>query len=243
MKKSIYLIKNYINDKVYVGQSINPHRRFIQHLYNGTAEWDNYPIHLAIKKYGKMNFYYEILEENIENYNEREKYWISYYNSITPNGYNILPGPTTEAVFYGEKHPNSCISDNTANIIVEQLQFTNLTQRKIAELNGCSERVVNSINAGTSRRRSDIEYPIRDKFCHFSKQTLNEIKYLLKESDSSLQSIADFYGVTKGAIAQINKGNSHRRSNEMYPLRNGVGKKKTKKQIEKILIGGIDNVN
>ena len=70
MVKSIYVIKNTINDKVYVGQAINPHRRFVQHLCNGNRSLDNLPIHLAIKKYGKQNFYYEILEENIENYKE-----------------------------------------------------------------------------------------------------------------------------------------------------------------------------
>lgn len=29
MVKSIYIIKNTVNNKVYVGQAINPHRRFI----------------------------------------------------------------------------------------------------------------------------------------------------------------------------------------------------------------------
>ena len=58
MVKSIYIIKNIINNKVYIGQSVNPHRRFIQHLSNGTQLLDNYPIHLAIHKYGKTNFYY-----------------------------------------------------------------------------------------------------------------------------------------------------------------------------------------
>lgn len=71
MIKSIYIIKNKINDKVYVGQSKNPHRRFIQHLCNGNCLLDSLPIHLAINKYGKENFYYEILEKDIENYNEK----------------------------------------------------------------------------------------------------------------------------------------------------------------------------
>lgn len=45
-------------------------------------------INSAIKKYGKENFSFEILEY-AENYNEREKFWIKYYNSKVPNGYNI----------------------------------------------------------------------------------------------------------------------------------------------------------
>jgi len=46
----------------------------------------------AIRKYGENNFYIELLETTtIDNLNEREKYWISYYNSYK-NGYNSTLG-------------------------------------------------------------------------------------------------------------------------------------------------------
>lgn len=35
---------------------------------------DNLPIHLTIAKYKKESFSFSIIEENIENYNEREQY-------------------------------------------------------------------------------------------------------------------------------------------------------------------------
>lgn len=71
MKKDIYIITNDINDKVYVGQSINPEDRFKSHC---KKNYDNSLIDAAIQKYGKEHFQMQILEKDLENYNEREKY-------------------------------------------------------------------------------------------------------------------------------------------------------------------------
>lgn len=46
-----------------------------------------------MKKYGKDSFYVEEIEE-VENFelDEKEKFYIKKFNSVTPNGYNILDG-------------------------------------------------------------------------------------------------------------------------------------------------------
>ena len=77
MMKSIYKITNLINNKVYIGQSVHPERRWHEHIW-GNNKYKSY-IHSAIKKYGVENFLFEIIESNIENYNEREIYWINFY--------------------------------------------------------------------------------------------------------------------------------------------------------------------
>lgn len=218
--KSIYVIKNNVNNKVYVGQAKNPHRRFIQHLSDGTCQVDNLPIHSAIYKYGKENFYYEILESNIENYNELEKYWIKKLNSQAPNGYNILEGGEENPVMKGTSNPNSQIDENIASNIIKDLTYSNLSQRKIALKYGCTERIINSINAGGTWHNENIKYPIRKGFCHFSTKVLEEIRFLLINTNFSLSSIATTYSFTKGTIAQINRGNSHYDCNIKYPLRN-----------------------
>lgn len=49
-------------------------------------------IHRAINKYGKTNFTIEVIEEiESTNLNDREKYWIEYYDSYN-NGYNSTKG-------------------------------------------------------------------------------------------------------------------------------------------------------
>lgn len=46
-----------------------------------------------MRKYGVHCFYVDTLEEcDINDLNDREKYWISKYNSHTPNGYNVREG-------------------------------------------------------------------------------------------------------------------------------------------------------
>lgn len=236
MFKSIYIIKNNINNKVYIGQAINPHRRFIQHLCNGNKLLDRYPIHLAISKYGKENFYYEILEKDIENYDEREKYWIQYYDSISPNGYNILPGGEKNPILYGKDNPKNTLTEYQIQNIIEELLYTNNSQRKIAQDNNTTERIINSITSGEAHRQNNLKYPLRIKGCHFSRKTLYEILWLLQNTKAFLQSIADFYNLTKGTIAQINSGKIHNNSLLKYPLREENGISLTCKQIGQFLL-------
>jgi hypothetical protein len=49
---------------------------------------------MAIRKYGWDNFDADIIDnaENIEELNQKEIYWIKYYKSISPNGYNLEIG-------------------------------------------------------------------------------------------------------------------------------------------------------
>lgn len=95
MNGSIYLIKNSINNKVYIGQTIQPvEKRFHQHL-RLSATNSKQAIHKAMKGIGKNNFSFEILETNLKTYdelNEKEEFYIRKYNSIAPNGYNLCPG-------------------------------------------------------------------------------------------------------------------------------------------------------
>lgn len=95
MKKgTIYIIKNKVNKKVYIGQTtININERFKQHMKNSTINSKNQKFYRAIKKYGKENFYIEALENNIDEnkLNEKEIYYIDKYNSFF-NGYNSTKG-------------------------------------------------------------------------------------------------------------------------------------------------------
>lgn len=92
---TIYIIKNNINKKVYIGQTtMSAKERFMCHLKPSTQKQrSTYKLYNAIAKYGKENFYFEILEEEIplKYINEKEIYYISTYDSYK-NGYNSTPG-------------------------------------------------------------------------------------------------------------------------------------------------------
>ena len=94
MRGFIYKITNTINSKSYIGQTIqNVKERFYQHCATKCSKAvSNMAIHRAIKKYGKSNFIVEVIEEiDSANLNDRERYWIKYYNSYN-NGYNSTKG-------------------------------------------------------------------------------------------------------------------------------------------------------
>lgn len=84
----IYLLKNVINSKVYVGQTWRPLSKRFSEGYR-----HSHHIKSAINKYGKDNFYYVVLTvchtQQIADY--WEKYFIVKYDSIN-NGYNLREG-------------------------------------------------------------------------------------------------------------------------------------------------------
>lgn len=94
MRGFIYKITNTINGKSYIGQTIqNVKERFYQHCATKCSKAVlDMAIHRAIKKYGKSNFTVEVIEEiDSTNLNDRERYWIKYYDSYN-NGYNSTKG-------------------------------------------------------------------------------------------------------------------------------------------------------
>ena len=92
----IYKFTNKINNKSYIGQSINIEERRKKHIassYYPPSNTYNTVFHQAIRKYGVDNFEFEILTLcKIEELDSLEKYYISKYNSMVPNGYNMTSG-------------------------------------------------------------------------------------------------------------------------------------------------------
>lgn len=95
MECGIYCITNKINNKQYVGQSVDIKKRFREHCFSARHSESkdyNMPIHLAMSKYGIENFQIEILELcNRDELNEKEVYWIEKKQSYI-NGYNATIG-------------------------------------------------------------------------------------------------------------------------------------------------------
>ena len=97
--RGIYKVTNKINGKVYIGQSVDIGRRWHAHM---TAKDDIY-FHKAIQKYGVENFEWEVIEQcKKSELDERESYWIEYYDSFN-KGYNRTKGG--DGVSGGEDHP------------------------------------------------------------------------------------------------------------------------------------------
>ena len=97
MKKitGIYKITNLKDDKVYVGQTDNFHRRKIEHFKASSIYQNPIELHKEIQK-DKGNFSMEIIEEcGADQLDEREKYWTDVY-SRTHEMYNKVSGPPSQ---------------------------------------------------------------------------------------------------------------------------------------------------
>lgn len=87
----IYKIINDINDKVYIGKTeFSIEKRFQEHIKDSKRNYPNRPLYNAMFKYGEEHFSIELIEET-NNLEEREQYWIQYYDSYN-NGYNATLG-------------------------------------------------------------------------------------------------------------------------------------------------------
>ena len=103
----IYKLTNIKNNKIYIGQAVSHilnHKRFrpyggkgrlqchISEAYSKKKNQCHY-LNLAIKKYGCSNFYLNIIDYcEFEEADELENKYISEYNSLYPNGYNLKIG-------------------------------------------------------------------------------------------------------------------------------------------------------
>lgn len=90
VKCGIYSITNKKTGQKYIGQSIDIHRRWKEHV---NAKNNSY-IHSEIQKYGRHNFIFKVEEEcAIDDLNEREIYYINKYNTYeNPRHYNLTKG-------------------------------------------------------------------------------------------------------------------------------------------------------
>ena len=89
----IYKITNDINQKVYIGKTEQTvEKRFKEHCQDYKRKrCEKRPLYSAMKKYGSEHFHVELIEET-NNPEEREQYWIKFYNSYGPTGYNATMG-------------------------------------------------------------------------------------------------------------------------------------------------------
>ena len=77
----IYKIQNKQNGKVYIGQTMSTlswrlHSQWIGHFTLAFERNSNMRIHKALRKYGKDNFTYEVLEEKLDGTFEEKHQWL-----------------------------------------------------------------------------------------------------------------------------------------------------------------------
>lgn len=162
----IYKITNLIDNKVYIGLTTRTvEARWKEHCRHGSQQIDD-----AIQIYGIENFQIETLEECDESIlDDREKYWIDYYNSFK-NGYNNT---------YGGRGNNFIMTDKsdivlqlwrdglTINKIVEKTSLNVETVRGYLNKNGITKEQIReraNYYIGLSKSRPVLQYDLDGNF-------------------------------------------------------------------------------
>ena len=118
----IYLIRNVVNEKCYIGQSIYLKKRLLKHITLSDRKMYNTPLYEDIQKYGINSFEFDILKVlNTNNFKEAklqldasEKEYIIKYNYYGDYGYhkNFEGDPSIQSCkFIEEQNQNNIIKD------------------------------------------------------------------------------------------------------------------------------------
>ena len=182
MNGFIYIIKNTVNNKVYIGQTrTSVNQRWLEHLRH--ARYGKQVINRAMRKYGTNKFYIETLEIcEVTLLDTREMYYIDLYDSTNKSkGYDVSIGGNTPRF----KRPILSISD-LINLYVNE-QFT---LEDIANKYNVSRYIISTElkNAGIA---------LRDR--HESAEKVSKIDITLireaLQNTTSLRKAAEYAGV------------------------------------------------
>ncbi len=157
----IYKITNNINKKMYIGQtSYSLERRWTEHksCFNKNVQ---YPLYRAFRKYGIENFKMELVEKcNISDLNDREIYWIQFYDTYK-NGYNATLG--------GEGCRTFNIPEEDIISSYKELKSVNKVMKKYH----CRKEHITDILRNNNIHISSPEELAKSKGCKISRLDLN----------------------------------------------------------------------
>lgn len=132
----IYSIKSKINNKIYVGSSINIEARLKNHKYNlKLNQHKNCYLQSTYNKYGIENLEFNILEEcTKENILEKENFYIKKYNTNNSNfGYNQVIATRKDNLYCSQEYLNKLSLVKKGKSPTNLVEMRNLAKRSILE--------------------------------------------------------------------------------------------------------------
>lgn len=132
---AIYKIVNTVNDKLYIGKTESSLEiRFGAHVRDSKRRSsENRPLYRAFNKYGADKFYIELIEFT-DFPEEREIFWIDYYNTYR-KGYNATLGGDGRAYVNKEDIVKLHSSGLSSLLIAESLGYSFSTVNKVIASN------------------------------------------------------------------------------------------------------------
>jgi len=227
LKSGIYKITCNANKMIYIGQSKDIKRRFSHHKYTlKKNKSHNKHLQYAWNKYGKDDFDFEIIEMvDMDEIDEREKYWIEYYDSYK-QGFNQTEGGS------GIGHNNKVykytgFKDNKQKIIANLntgerfYSFEELNKRYKISNPYYFKNIIDDINAGIRFTaigyywcydyygiddNEELQNRIKLKEKSFSLKPIKIINITTGEIFESINEAGKYYNIPNGQISNcINK--------------------------------------
>lgn len=213
----IYCYTNLINNKKYIGQTINPKQRFNQHkssAFNSKDKEYNSLLHRAFRKYGYENFKYEVLAEaeTIEELNGLEIYYIAHFNSKI-NGYNLEEGgkntskPKSEEVKKKLMQAHAVLTEDEVIMLRKAYQNQESPSKIYKELYQDKMHYNSFLNIWTGSRYSFIMPEVfkNRKHTKLTYELAQQIREEYKNSKISYEKLAKKYSVSKSTVSDIIK--------------------------------------
>ena len=229
-KSGIYIIRNNVNQKIYVGSTSEFKRRYYSH--NGklkSGKHNNAKLRSSVNKYGIDNFTFSILEEvsDLSILVEREQYWMDELKPF----YNIYPIARKD-YYLERKHnnrkdspedtKNKCIHCATSKLseanVIEIIKLLNNNERPkdIAKKFNVSHRCLLDISNGASYRHlSHLINP--DNVRGRSKLRDRDVLYIIRRINNGekVKDVSKSYGVTTNCIKYIKEGKRWEKYNDL----------------------------
>lgn len=243
-KIKIYVLRNRVNDKVYVGQTKNIQERLLQHLKESTLKQrGKMKLYRAIREIGKENFYIEEVDscETKDEADEKEVFYIEKFDSIR-NGYNSVSGGNGSAINSSSMRSRFLElynSGKTYDELAKEFSVCNATIVRTAKRNNLKrmrkipanflienkDKMTNveiakmfSVDPATVSREFKRIGIKRGKGCsnRLNPQNKRKIDYelILSESGISKKEIAQKYGISYKWVCKIFKMEENQKSNE-----------------------------
>lgn len=178
MSIGIYKIENILNNKVYIGQSVDIEKRWSVHKAELKNNYHhNTHLQSAWNKYGEESFEFSIVEEcNADQLNQCEIYWIDDFDSYE-NGYNLTPGGGNTESFSKSVIQFDCIGNEIMRYssISEAETATGICYSQISEC--CSHKRKTAGGYIWQYAEDFVDIPQ----WHFTARMFNEIHQLTKD--------------------------------------------------------------
>lgn len=191
----IYMIMRISTGQKYIGQTTDFYRRISEHYTRSSQRIDR-----AIKKYGKDDFTFQVLEiifdsNDIRFINDREKFWIAYYNTYEDDfHYNEHPG----GIFY--RSEKSKVWNHIDKICELYQNDKNISMGKIGRRFDCSANTISRILKENNIETKDYKSEAR--------KNINQVCDLYQNTNMSTIEIAEFFDCSHPVIVDILKENN-----------------------------------